>query len=108
MTPRSFSACICRLATRIRLSELVGCSPSAGAARRDQLRSECGDVGHLHCGHRPGGLQHHLAKASWPKITSVIQAYEPNATGDRFRDPLFVMFSRANLVNTLRVWILRT
>jgi len=100
MTPRAFRRASVALAREFVFQNWSMLSV-AGAARRDQLRSECGDVGSYTVGHRSGGLQHHLAKASWRKLTSVIHADEPDAPGDRFRDSALVMFSRANLVNTL-------
>ena len=74
------------LATRIRFSELVGCASWAGAACRDQLCGESGDVGTYAAGYRSRCLQRHLAEASRPKSTAVIHAHEPNAPGNRFRD----------------------
>jgi len=44
---------------------------------RPALRSECATSVLNTVGHRSGGLQHHLAKASWRKILQVIHADEP-------------------------------
>jgi hypothetical protein len=74
---------------------------TAGAVCRDQLRGDSGEVGTYAVGYRSSSLHRHLTKASRLKSTAVIDAHEVNAAADRFRDFLFVVFSRANLVNTL-------
>jgi hypothetical protein len=83
---RAFRCAFLNLASRVRLSELVGCGSSAGAACRDLIRGEFGDVGTYAAGYRSSCLQRHLAEASRPKSIAVIHAHEANATGNRFRD----------------------
>ena len=82
MTPRERRTFLA-LATRVHLSELVGCASTAGAGCRDQLRGDSGDVGTCAVGYRFSGLNHHSVKASRPKETAVIHAQEPGSSSKR-------------------------
>src|SRR5258707_15472291 len=75
---RAFRCAFLNLASRIRLSELVERAPALGAARADELRSKSGDLGAYAVGHRPGGLQYHLAKASRTQGAAVVHSHRPD------------------------------